>query len=266
MKKFIAIISLCFCCCSHVYANVAKSQILSTNLIVWNTQAALARFEAAKYKNDFYQLANFYQPQINPLYCSIASSVIVLNALKYGNIASQKELEVQVPASLGGGSVAYNLYSQINFLNATTDKIKLRDVIELKKPKEVKNGKEVFDAGLSLTDLDKMLKDAYKMKVKIVYAEKDNAKSVNKFRQDLKEVLNDNKNFIIANFDGKVLGSNTGGHMSPLVAYDQETDSVLVLDVALHKGLWYFAPLSKLYEAMNTKDSDHYRGYLIVGK
>jgi hypothetical protein len=192
--------------------------------------------------------------------------VIVLNALKYGNIPNQKELEVQVPASLGGGLVAYNLYSQINFLNAATDKIKLREIIELKKPKELKNGKEMFDAGISLSDLHDILKNAYKVKVKMVYAEKDNAKSVNKFRQDLKEILADNKHFIIANFDGKVLGANTGGHMSPLAAYDQETDSVLVLDVALHKELWYFTPLSKLYEAMNTKDSDHYRGYLVVSK
>jgi len=266
MKKFITIILFCFCYSTHVCANVEKSQIVSTNLIMWNTQAAITRFEAAKYKNDFYQLVNFYQPQINPLYCAVASSVIVLNALKYGNIASQKQLEVQVPESLGGGSIPYNLYSQINFLNAATNKIKLREIIELKKPKEIKNGKEVFDAGISLSNLHDILKNVYKVKVQMVYANKDNAKSVNKFRQDLKEVLSDNKNFIIANFDGKVLGSNTGGHMSPLAAYDQETDSVLILDVALHKDLWYFVPLSKLYEAMNSKDADHYRGYLIVGK
>ena len=267
--KFLALILL-FSYNANAYANISKSQIISPNveniLIKWNSDQGLVRFEHAKYKNDFYQLVNFYQPQINPLYCAVASSVIVLNALRNGEIASQKELEIAKPKTEGGGFVEFRSYSQLTFLNKETDKIKKREIIEYKKPKEIKSGREIFDAGLSLTDLKKILSEVYKLKISINYASNDSAKSINNFRADLKKYLSDNKNFIIANFDGAVLGARVGGHISPIVAYDEESDSVLVLDVALHKETWYFAPLPKLYEAMHTKDGDYYRGYLVVSK
>ncbi len=231
-------------------------------LMAWNLPQGLETLQHSKYKNDFYQIVNFYQPQINPLYCGVASSVIVLNALEYGKIANQKELATQLPESVGGGEVPYNLYSQINFLNDKTDKIKSRQVIEFRQ----KNAKGEYDAGISLMDLRDILSQAYKMHVKINYVGKNGEKYVAKFRQDLRKYLAEDKNFIVANFDGKVLGSKTGGHFSPLVAYDEESDLVLILDVALHKQNWYFVSAAKLYEAMNTKDADHYRGYLVIAK
>jgi len=268
LKFFITI--LLFTYSANAGENIAKTKIISPSvaniLVKWNGEQGLPRFERSKYKNDFYQLVNFYQPQINPLYCSVATSVIVLNALHNGEIVSQKALEIAKPTSDGMRVAEFRSYSQLTFLNAKTDKIKKREIIEFKQPKEVKNGKKVFDAGLSLADLKDILSKVYKLKVSLVYAEKDNAKSVNNFRSDLKKYLNDNRNFVIVNFDGKALGAKVGGHISPLAAYDEESDSVLVLDVALHKETWYFVPLAKLYEAMNSKDGENYRGYLVVSK
>ena len=269
MFRILALILL-FSYSANAGETIAKTQIISRNveniLVKWNGEQGLERFERSKYKNDFYQLVNFYQPQINPLYCSVASSVIVLNALRNGEIPSQKALEIVRPASEGGSVSEFHSYSQLTFFNAETDKIKKHEIIEFKQPKEVKNGKKVFDAGLSIGDLKDILTKVYKVKVSLVYAVKDNAKSVNNFRADLKKYLSDNKNFVIVNFDGAVLGAKVGGHISPLAAYDEASDSVLVLDVALHKETWYFVPLAKLYEAMNTKDGEHYRGYLVVSK
>jgi hypothetical protein len=51
-------------------------------LVAWNSEEGLHKLSRAAFKNDFYQLAHSYQPQINPLYCGIASSVIVLNAMR----------------------------------------------------------------------------------------------------------------------------------------------------------------------------------------
>ena len=228
---------------------ITKTKIISpsvaTILVKWNSEQGLERFERSKYKNDFYQLVNFYQPQINPFYCSIASSVMVLNALH----SDEND---------------FHPYSQLTFLNAKTDKIKKREIIEFKQAKKVKNGKSFFDAGLSIKDLSDILSKVYNAKVSLIYASKDSAKSINDFRLDLKKYLNDDKNFVIANFDGAKLGAKVGGHISPLAAYDEASDSVLVLDVALHKETWYFVPLAKLYEAMNSKDGEQYRGYLVV--
>ena len=105
--------------------------------IKFYSEAGISSFEVAKYKNDFYQLVNFFQPQINSLYCGIASSVIVLNALNYGDIASNSYGETTLPKAMGEKVLPYNLYTQQNCLNSETNKIKHRDIIELKSPKKI---------------------------------------------------------------------------------------------------------------------------------
>ncbi len=245
-----------------------KSRIeQNSGIILWNSKQGLELLESAKYKADFYQLANFYQPQINPLYCGVASSVIILNVIFNGQIENQAELSIAKPDNMGGGLIEYHLYSQLNFLNNKTDKIKKREIIDLKIKKITKDNKEIYDPGLMLTELAQILKDVYKLKVKTIYAQNKDEKSLQKFRNDLKKYLADEDNFILVNFDGKILATNTAGHISPVAAYDEKTDMVLVLDVALHKGMqWYFVSVPKLYEAMNSKDLDQYRGYLVLSK
>jgi hypothetical protein len=230
---------------------------------IWDSDEGLARLERSRFKNDFYQLINFYQPQENPLYCSVATGVIILNALNYGNIASQKELEVVRPENAGGGIMRYPIYSQKTFFNKETDKIKKREIIDFREMTVI-NGKKTYDAGLSFDDFVKILSGPYKLKVKTIYAEKNNKESIDQFRDIIRRVLSDETSFIIVNFDGKILGKTTNGHISPLAAYDEESDSVLILDTALHKNKWYFSRVEDLYQAMNSKDEGRYRGYLIV--
>lgn len=224
---------------------------------VWNSQAGLKKLEKSQFKNDFYQLLNFYQPQINPVFCSVASSVIVLNALKYGNIASQKELEI---TKENGAKIEYKLYSQNYFLNAETNKIKAREIIEGK----TKNENNGFDAGLTLDDLSKILSKTYQLRVVTKHIDQNSEAEITKFRSELKSILADQENFIIANYDGTKLGQKINGHFSPIIAYENESDSLLVMDVALHKNQWFWIELPKFFEAMNTKDGEKFRGYLTV--
>jgi len=56
-----------------------------------------------------------------------------------------------------------------------------------------------------------------------------------------------------------------GGHISPLGAYHQPTDSVLIMDVTPNKADWVWVKLSKLIQAMATKDTIENRGYVLVG-
>ena len=269
MKNFIKIISVIFPVIFPVIfifaiAVSGESQAASTEK--WNSEEGLKRLKQSQFNNDFYQLANYYQPQINPLYCSVATGVMLLNAIEGEKIASQKENEVQKPEALGGGVVEFHSYSQLGFLNEKTDVIKKREIIQMKSVKEIKDGKEIYDAGVSLADLSKILSKVYGLKVKVNYADKNDEKSVNKFRDDLKKYLTENKKFIVVNFDGKMIGNKTRGHISPAVAYDEVSDSVLVLDAALHKNSWYWVGVKELYNAMNSKDDENFRGYLVVGK
>ncbi len=224
---------------------------------IWNNEAGLKKLEKSQFKNDFYQLLNFYQPQINPVFCSVASSVIVLNALKYGNIESQKELEF---TKENGAKIEYKLYSQNYFLNDRTNKIKARAVIEAK----IKNQNNDFDAGLALDDLSKILSEVYQLKVVSRHIEKLSEPEIESFRSELKSVLSDQENFIIANYDGTKLGQKINGHFSPIIAYESESDSLLVMDVALHKNQWFWIELPKFFKAMNSKDGEKFRGYLVI--
>ncbi|MBU6140651.1 MAG: hypothetical protein KGP29_03720 [Proteobacteria bacterium] len=223
----------------------------------WNGSEGLKRLEESQFKNDFYQLVNFYQPQINPLYCSVASSVIVLNALNYEKIPSQKTGEIINP---DGKIFSFKIYSQQGFLNEETDKIKSRKVIEYKS----KNSNSEYDPGMNLNDLSQILSNSYHLKTTLISVKKSDQETKENFRQNLKIILNDKEKFLIANFNGKILGQKTDGHFSPIAAYDEESDSVLILDVALHKNQWFWTSVSELVSAMNTKDGDFYRGYLVV--
>lgn len=230
-KKFIFCTFFCNFFCNFFWAN----QALASE--IWNSDEGLKRLEKSQFKNDFYQLANFYQAQVNQVYCSVASSVMVLNALNKSNLLTQQK-----------------------FLNGETDKIKSRKIIENK----VQNKNSKYDPGVSLDDLSKILSRAYHLKITSIHAEKNEKEAIDNFRQTLKKILTDKDKFLIANFDGKILGQEIKGHFSPLAAYDEESDSVLILDVALHKNQWFWTSVSDLISAMNTKDGDSYRGYLLV--
>ncbi|MDA0902263.1 MAG: phytochelatin synthase family protein [Proteobacteria bacterium] len=229
----------------------------------WNSAEGIARMEKSQYKGDFYQLASFFQPQINPLYCGVASSVIVLNALRApkDQIKSQKASEIHEPLTMGGKFIPFKSYSQNNFLNKQTDKVKDRKIINMSNPFAKKDD---IDPGFTLQQLADMLSKAYGLEVSANHANQADATTIQEFRELLMDLLNDPERYIIINFHGKSIGLKSGGHISPLAAYDQQSDSVLVLDVAGHKNSWYWAKLEDLYKAMNSKDGNNYRGYLII--
>jgi len=238
-------------------------------LVPWNSESGKKRFERARYKQDFFQLAQTYQPQINPLYCGIASSVIVLNALRQSKatIPSQPELEIPAPPSFGGGQLSFPSYSQLTFLNSETERVKSRQIIELKNLS--KNGEQdssTINPGLSLADLQGML-HTYHADAKLEYAaDEDILRGAGRFRKTLRVVLSESASFLVVNFKGNTLGAATSGHITPVGAYDSTSDSVLLLDVASHKNPWYWVPVKHLYQAMHIKDGIHYRGYLVISE
>lgn len=254
MKKFLLIILL-FC---SLEASASE---------VWNSKSGLEKLERSKFKNDFYQLINFYQPQFSPTHCSIATAVMILNSLNYGHIESQKTSEITKP---NGEIVPFNLYSQESFFNSETEKIKPKAIILYQQPKEIKEidgiEKKIYDPGLTLSEFSKILNKAYKMKVRQYNFKNLDEKNIVNLRNKIKTVLVDDKNYLVANFDGQTIGGRTHGHISAVAAYDQESDEVLILDSALHLNQWLWISLPELAKAMNTKDGENYRGFVIVGK
>lgn len=71
---------------------------------------------------------------------------------------------------------------------------------------------------------------------------------------------------LTVSYDRKVLGQTGSGHFSPIAAYDQVSDHVLILDVARFKYGAHWVPLPLVYEAMQPVDPDtnRSRGYLLL--
>ena len=249
------------------FGKYSKSKYSNQVVIVnWYDDIGLKRLQNSQYRQDFNQLAHFFAPQIFPSFCGIASATMVLNALRVptGTAPANPELAFQLPKVWGGEKKDFHFYTQETFFTERTEQIKSRKVIALQNiTPQNENDASAFQPGVTLAELQKLLV-AHDATVTMQYAtqpEKDGSKL---FRENLRRVLQEPNAFVIANFHGKALGMNSGGHISPIGAYDAKTDSILLLDVASTKRPWVWINVRDFYLAMHTKDGDKYRGYLII--
>ena len=69
--------------------------------------------------------------------------------------------------------------------------------------------------------------DSYDLDVSVTHAEDT---SLDAFREAAVAGLNDRDHFVLVNYLRSAMGQEKGGHISPLAAYDADTDRLLVLD------------------------------------
>jgi hypothetical protein len=233
-------------------------------VINWNSEEGVKRFESSKYKGDFFRLAHHYKPQQQFSTCGIASAVVVMGAI-YEQQGKKFPLLKSIPLAINGQAFAveYRIINEENFYNEATDKIVDRRAIVMQYPKDVKTGQ--FGGGIDMDELVKMFK-VHNVKSKIFYVDSVSDEKITKFRDQLKEILIDKNRFIIANSHRGYQGIEMGGHYSPIVAYDEASDSVLYLDIAAHRNPWIWIKLEDLYKSMNSKNysGSNYRGYMVV--
>jgi predicted nucleic acid-binding protein len=245
----------------HYSSYPASAYSKEVAVINWNSKEGVERFERTKFKNDFFQLAHHFKPQINPAACGQAAATVVLSAIYEANNKPFPIIE-EWPVTIADKKypLQYRLINETNFFNDKTDKILDRRAISMKLRKADGN----FGGGIDIDELQKMLK-LHDVKSKLVLVEKFDDKKLADFRDLVKYVVSTDKNFLILNYDHSYK-SLMGGHYSPVVAYDEQSDSVLMLDVAAHRNPWIWINLSEVYHAMNTKNyaGTSYRGYLIV--
>lgn len=202
--------------------------------IAWDSAEGLNRMESARSKANFWKLLRYYESQSRPTYCSLASSVIALNALS-----------IEAPKSKFLGK--YRMFTQEEFFTE-----KLSSIID---PALVSN------RGMSLTELTEVL-SAFPISVSM-HAAKDMAED--QIRSLLISALEDPHQCILALFHRKVLNQEGGGHWSPIAAYDASSDSFLILDVARFKYPPHWVPAAKLIESMQTSNMyGDSRGFILL--
>ena len=172
---------------------------------------------------DYVPLAAQFTTQQNQAFCGIASTVMVLNALG-------------IPAPLAPEwERAY--FTQENVFNAQTEAIIPRTVIERQ--------------GLTLAELAGIF-ESYPVTAEVHHGSDI---TLAEFRRLVAQNLSEPDNYVVINYLRRAIGQERGGHISPIAAYDADTDQVLILDVSRYKYPPVWVSAEALWGAINTVDS-----------
>lgn len=192
------------------------------------SEKGMQMIKNSQFREVYFKISRYFETQEHWTYCAIASSVAAMNTL-----------QDQV------------VFSQENFF---TDEVQ-----QIVTSEEVKTDWR----GLTADELVQIL-PLHGFSGTFINADTLTADA---FRDALKSTLNDPEQIIIANYNRPEAGQVGGGHFSPVVAYDQDTDSVLIMDTSRFKYPPVWIDLSQFVKAMATIDSTGIsRGYLTVKK
>ena len=164
-------------------------------LVEWGSEESVERLARSSYKTDFFPLSNHFESQDNLLFCGLASSVMVLNALRMGKREGLPQDEQSIPKQ---------------------ERVWLP---------------EGFNPFFGKYTQNNVLSDRAKHRVEVL---------------------------------GKPIP--IGGHISPLGAYDEMSDSFLIMDVDPNIAPWVWVESDDLIGAMRTFDTVENRGYVLVAQ
>ncbi len=116
------------------------------------------------------------------------------------------------------------------------------------------NTKSEFDVmfgGMTLEELGALLA-AHDVQVEVIHGD---LISVDEFRAIVYDNLQAPDDYLLINYQREVLGQRRVGHISPVSAYDIDTDHVLIMDTASYNYPPTWVPLEELHAAMLAVDS-----------
>lgn len=193
------------------------------------------RLIESSYRQAYWPLAAYFETQRNQAYCSVATSVVALNALGVARPATAMYPD-------------FPFFTQQDFFAGVDQAIAQPEVV----------AKE----GMTLEQLGKVLA-AHPVRAQTIFADTLDA---GQLRELLMQHLREQDRFVLFNFNRHVLGEVGGGHWSPLAAYHAASDSVLVMDVARYKYPPVWVPLTELLRGAQDHDSvsGKARGLIVV--
>lgn len=208
-----------------------------TNLVALAQPAGQKRLTGSAANQSYWPLSQYFETQRNEAYCSVATSVMALNAL-----GIRRPESTQYPD--------FPFFSQEDFFRGIDP--------------QVANAAQVSREGMTLDQLGTAL-NAFPVGVRKYHAAD---LSLGQFRDLVRTTTGHNDRFVLLNFRRMEIGETGGGHWSPLAAYDSASDSALLLDVARYKYPAVWVPVAQLYAAALAVDSVSglSRGIVIVGK
>ncbi len=214
-KEWIAALFLLGCLVSNGF---------SADLIYLNSTTGTNLLLKSDLNKQFFSVMPYVTTEEIETFCGAASIASVLNSLPTKNRP--------VPAQFS----PYHYFTQDSLFIEATDKIISKE--------------KVATGGLTLDQLRQFL-EVWSANPTIYYG---SAMSLSQFRNLITSSLSNPNQRIIVNFDRKALGQIGHGHFSPIGAYDSQSDSVLILDVAKYKYPPVWTKTSDLYAAIQGTD------------
>lgn len=199
------------------------------------SEAGQARLMESRARASYWPLAAYFETQRNQAYCSVASSVMALNALGLPRPPTRLYPD-------------YGFFTQEDFFNSVDQSIA--------------DPAKVAREGMTLQQLSDVL-SSKGIRVQMLPA---SGLSLEQFRSTVRRATSESGRFALLNFDRAGVHELGSGHWSPLAAYHEASDSALLLDVARYKYPPAWIPLDELHRAARSVDSTsgRSRGLLIV--
>jgi hypothetical protein len=228
-------------------------------LVAFNSDEGMARLSRSTARADFASLANQFEPQSNIAFCGPTTAAIVLNAARSGSRDLPRDYSRILPEDARwipkGIDLSVPRYTQENVI-AKGAKTRAQVMGE-----PILDGKQTRDGGYQLRQFDELLR-AHGLVTRLVVV--DDTKPEAEIRNDFAENLKRAGDYVVVNYRRADVGQNGGPHISPLAAYDAESDSVLVMDVNPASAGWVWMPVTTLVKGMRTFDLVENRGYVLV--
>lgn len=228
MRSYLALaVLLLFAGSAHAYLPLPPA------MTALDSPAGQAMLLESNARTAYWPLAAHYETQENQAFCGVATLVMVLNSSG-------------LPAPQPAGFAPYRFFTQ-------------EDIF-------APNGTTIFAAdwirhhGLTLDQLGQLATHEG-LSVQLVHA---TTNGLAQFRTQASTALATPGQYVIINFNRASIGAEGYGHFSPLAAYNQKTDSFLILDVARYKYPPAWINAKALYAALDTTDGEKTRGYMIV--
>ncbi|MDB9315375.1 phytochelatin synthase family protein [Spirulina sp. CS-785/01] len=116
--------------------------------------------------------------------------------------------------------------------------------------------------GMTLEELAGLL-ESYPVEAEVYHG---GEVTLEEFRRLIVANLQESDNFVLVNYLRSSMGQERGGHISPVAAYHEGSDRVLILDVARYKYPPVWVSVEDLWRATNTIDSvsGKTRGFVLV--
>ncbi len=187
---------------------------------------------------DHTALSQYFVGQVELTWCSVASSVIVLNALRGNQALDQQQ-----------------------FLELARATVQARQQGDDRRAAS-RDAKNVDRCGMTLEELGHALR-LHGAQVDVYHAGSSN---LDDFRELAVANLARADDFILVNYLRDAIGQQHGGHFSPLAAHHAASDRFLILDVANYKYEPIWVRTDDLWRAMTTVDGvcGRTRGYLTI--